>query len=72
MTLRTLAGRQVPPIGLGCMSLSHAYGHPPSETDGIRLVHQALDMGYIHLDTARLYGLGKNELLLGKALKGRR
>ncbi|MEA1941089.1 MAG: aldo/keto reductase [Pseudomonadota bacterium] len=72
MTLRTLAGHQVHPIGLGCMSLSHAYGHPPSEAEGIRLVHQALDMGYIHLDTARLYGLGRNELLLGKALKGRR
>lgn len=72
MTLRTLAGHQVHPIGLGCMSLSHAYGHPPSEAEGIRLVHQALDMGYTHLDTARLYGLGRNELLLGKALKGRR
>lgn len=72
MSFRMLAGRQVHPIGLGCMSLSHAYGHPPPEADGIRLLHQALDLGYNHLDTARLYGLGKNELLLGRALKDRR
>ncbi|MES2291283.1 MAG: aldo/keto reductase [Pseudomonadota bacterium] len=69
---RTIAGRAVNPIGLGCMSLSWAYGVPPSEQDGARLLHRALDVGYNHLDTARIYGVGKNETLIGETLKGRR
>ena len=58
-----------PGIGLGCMNLSHAYGVPVSEEDGIKALHQAFEMGYRHFDTATLYGGGKNELLVGKALK---
>jgi aryl-alcohol dehydrogenase-like predicted oxidoreductase len=69
---RTINGHAVNPIGLGCMSLSWAYGIPPSPEDGARLLHHALDIGYNHLDTARIYGLGKNETLVGEALKGRR
>lgn len=69
---RTLAGRQVTPIGLGCMNLSHGYGVPPAPAEGARLLHRALDLGYDHLDTARLYGGGRNETLIGEALKGRR
>lgn len=69
---RTLGGKQVNPIGLGCMSLSWAYGVPPGEADAVQLVNQALNLGYEHLDTANIYGLGHNEALLGKALKGRR
>ena len=69
---RTLGGRLVNPVGLGCMSLSWAYGVPPSEDDAIRLLGRALDVGYDHLDTANIYGIGHNETLLGKALKGRR
>lgn len=69
---RTLGGTLVNPIGLGCMSLSWAYGVPPSEDDAIALLNRALDLGYDHLDTANIYGLGHNETLLGKALKGRR
>ena len=69
---RTLGARQVNPVGLGCMSLSWAYGVPPSEDDAIALLNRALDLGYDHLDTANIYGLGHNETLLGKALKGRR
>ena len=73
MTLhRSIAGRPVQPIGLGCMSLSWAYGVPPAEDDAIRLLNQALDLGYDHLDTANIYGLGHNETLLGNALAGRR
>jgi aryl-alcohol dehydrogenase-like predicted oxidoreductase len=68
---RTIGGHSLPPIGLGCMSLSWAYGTPPSEPEGIALLHRALDLGYRHFDTARLYGLGANEVLLGKAFKGR-
>lgn len=67
-----LAGRAVNRIGLGCMSLSHAYGTPPSREAGTLLLNRALDLGYDHLDTARIYGLGRNEVLIGEALKGRR
>ena len=72
MTVRTINGCDVNPIGLGCMSLSWAYGTPPSPEDGATLLHRALDLGYNHLDTARIYGEGKNETLIGEALKGRR
>lgn len=69
---RTIAGRAVNPIGLGCMSLSWAYNVPPSPEEGAKLLHRALDLGYNHLDTARIYGVGKNETLIGETLKGRR
>ncbi|WP_408591778.1 aldo/keto reductase [Novosphingobium sp.] len=72
ITRRTIAGRQVNPVGLGCMSLSWAYGTPPSDEDGARLLDRALDLGYDHLDTARIYGTGHNETLIGQTLKGRR
>lgn len=72
MTLRSIGDRQLKPIGLGCMSLSHGYGTPPSEADSTALLNRALDLGHDHLDTARLYGLGRNETLIGKALKHRR
>ncbi|WP_288115530.1 aldo/keto reductase [Novosphingobium sp.] len=69
---RRINGHATNPIGLGCMSLSWAYGGRPSDADGIRLLHHAIDIGYDHFDTARLYGLGHNETLVGEALKGRR
>ncbi len=71
-TQRSIAGKPVNPIGLGCMSLSWAYGVPPGEEYGAKLLNRALDAGYNHLDTANIYGLGHNETLLGQALKGRR
>ncbi|WP_299196982.1 aldo/keto reductase [uncultured Amphritea sp.] len=72
MNSRKLGSFQCSPIGLGCMSLSHAYGTPPSEKEAEQVLLQALDMGYSMLDTAALYGFGNNETLLGKVLKGRR
>lgn len=69
---RTLAGKAMNPIGLGCMSLSWAYGERPTDADGIALLHRAIDIGYDHFDTARLYGQGHNETLVGQALKGKR
>lgn len=69
---RTIGGRAVHPIGLGCMSISWAYGPPLPEDQGAALLHRALDLGYNHLDTARIYGDGKNEELIGRALAGRR
>ncbi len=70
--MRQINGRSVNPVGLGCMSLSWAYGTPPSDEEGERLLGRALDLGYDHLDTANIYGLGHNETRLGNALKGRR
>jgi aryl-alcohol dehydrogenase-like predicted oxidoreductase len=72
MRTRKLGPFTVSAIGLGCMSLSHAYGSPPPEEDGAKLLLKALELGYTHFDTAALYGLGANETLVGKALKGRR
>ena len=72
MTQRTLGPFSVSAISLGCMNLSHAYGAPPDETSAIKLLNQALDMGYSMLDSAALYGFGANESLLGKAVMHRR
>jgi aryl-alcohol dehydrogenase-like predicted oxidoreductase len=69
---RSIHGRALNPIGLGCMSLSWAYGVPPTPEASAALLHLALDLGYDHLDTARIYGEGKNEALIGETLKGRR
>lgn len=71
-TTRLLAGQNLNPIGLGCMSLSQAYYPLPNEDDGEALVNRAIDLGCTHLDSARLYGLGKNEALLSRVLKTRR
>lgn len=51
------------------MNLSHAYGEPPAPEDGVKLLHRALDLGVDHFDTAALYGFGRNEELVGPALK---
>lgn len=60
-------------IGLGCMGMSHIYtGHNQPEEDSIRTIHRAVELGVTHFDSAELYGPFKNEVLLGKALKGRR
>jgi aryl-alcohol dehydrogenase-like predicted oxidoreductase len=69
---RTIAGKPVHPVGLGCMNLSWAYGTPPSPEEGARLLHRALELGYDHFDTATIYGGGGNEALLAEALKGKR
>ncbi len=69
MKKRRIAGVEVASIGLGCMNLSHAYGTPPTHADGVRLLHQAVDLGITHFDSAALYGFGRNEELLGEALK---
>lgn len=69
---RRLANRTVNPIGLGVMSLSGAYANAPDRADAIRLLNTALDLGYNHLDTASLYGLGHNESLIASAIGHRR
>ncbi|WP_218397918.1 aldo/keto reductase [Alteromonas lipotrueae] len=72
MKQRILAGQHVSEIGLGCMNLSHAYGHPLSEADAAKVITEAVELGVTHFDTAALYGFGKNEALLGKLLKPHR
>jgi aryl-alcohol dehydrogenase-like predicted oxidoreductase len=70
--LRKLGPFNVSAIGLGCMSLSHAYGTPPDESTAAAVLLKALDLGYTHFDTAALYGFGANEALIGRTLKHRR
>ncbi len=72
MIQRSVAGRRVPAIGLGCMNLSHAYGEPPPPAQGERLLHAALDAGVVLFDTASLYGFGANEALVGRVLRAQR
>ena len=72
MRSRNLGPFSVSAIGLGCMSLSHAYGAPPPVEAGEDLLLKALDLGYSFFDTAALYGGGANETLVGKALARRR
>jgi aryl-alcohol dehydrogenase-like predicted oxidoreductase len=57
-------------IGLGCMGMSVAYG-PADEGDSLRTLDLAADLGINLLDTADVYGLGANERLIGKWLRGR-
>jgi aryl-alcohol dehydrogenase-like predicted oxidoreductase len=58
-------------IGLGCMSMSQAYGLPDDD-ESIRAIHRALDLGITFFDTAAIYGEGHNETLVGRALGARR
>ena len=72
MKSRTLGSFAVSTIGLGCMSLSHAYGTPPDAEAAATVLLKALDLGYTHFDTAALYGFGANEALIGRTLKSHR
>ena len=72
MNSRALGPFNVSAIGLGCMSLSHAYGTPPAEDVAEPILLKALDLGYTHFDSAALYGFGANEALIGRTLKERR
>lgn len=69
---RRLGPREVLPVGLGCMNLSHAYGVPPSARQAERVLRQALELGVELFDTAALYGFGANEELVGRVLTGQR
>ena len=64
-------GLVVSTLGLGCMGMSEFYG-PSDEAESLATIHRALSLGVNFLDTADMYGVGKNEELVGRAIRGRR
>jgi len=72
MHTRKVGEFEVSAIGLGCMSLSRAYGSPPPRELAEAVLKGALDAGYTFFDTAAVYGIGHNEALIGEVLKDRR
>jgi aryl-alcohol dehydrogenase-like predicted oxidoreductase len=70
-TLGSTSSLTVSALGLGCMGMSEFYG-TADEAGGIETIRRALDLGVTFLDTADMYGPFTNEMLVGKAIQGRR
>ncbi len=58
-------------VGLGCMGMSEFYG-PTDDRESVDTIHHAIDRGITFLDTADMYGTGRNEELVGRAIENRR
>jgi len=71
MQMRQLGPLRVSAIGLGCMGMTPVYGEPDQD-ECIATLHRAIELGVTFIDTADVYGAGKNEELVGRALAGRR
>ncbi|MGH8426782.1 MAG: aldo/keto reductase [Gammaproteobacteria bacterium] len=73
MKTRTLGsdGLKVSALGLGCMGMSEFYG-ASDDAESVATIHRALDLGVSFLDTADMYGAGRNEKLVGRAVRDRR
>ncbi|WP_119681064.1 aldo/keto reductase [Indioceanicola profundi] len=73
MKMRRLGknGPEVGALGLGCMGMSEFYGQG-DEAESIATIHRALDLGVTLIDTADMYGVGRNEELVGRAIRDRR
>src|SRR5665213_652497 len=65
------SGPLVSEFGLGCMGMSEFYG-ATDDAESIRTIHRALDLDMTFLDTADMYGFGRNEQLVGRAIADRR
>jgi aryl-alcohol dehydrogenase-like predicted oxidoreductase len=61
-------GLEASPLGLGCMGMSEFYG-TPDESEAVRTIHRALELGVTLLDTADMYGPFTNEKLVGRAVR---
>jgi aryl-alcohol dehydrogenase-like predicted oxidoreductase len=70
-TTRRLGTFEVFPIALGCMGMSGMYGST-DDAESIATIHQAIDSGINLIDTGDFYGMGHNEMLIGRAIRGRR
>ena len=71
MQTRRLGDVEVSAMGLGCMGMSGAYG-PADEDESIATIHAAMEAGITLLNTGDFYGAGHNEMLVGRALAGKR